>query len=84
MLTNFNAYHGNSNKAPVRVTGRDTNVDGIVDQIMTTQGPDGSSEEIRSFDALTGGLVDRVFASDPGTVGAFFADAIQRADYVLL
>jgi len=83
-LTNFIAYHGNSNKAPVRVTGRDTNVDGIADQIMTTQGPDGSSEEIRSFDALTGGLVDRVFASDPGTVGAFFVDAIQRADYVLL
>jgi len=52
--------------APVRVAIRD--IDGIP-EIFTAQSNNGTSRQIRGFNALTGALVDAFLESDPAFVG---------------
>ena len=73
----FQAYDDASRNAPVRVAGFDTDSDGIADWILTVQGTDGKSREIRRFDPLTGSLVDAVLESDEDFFGAYFLDVLD-------
>ena len=53
-LTSFAAYTDSSRNAPVRVVGQDDDRDGLIDRIITAQGPNGETNEIRSFDLFFG------------------------------
>jgi hypothetical protein len=75
VIANFVAYPSDvttSYHAPVRVAGVDTSGDGRADFIMTSQGPDGTSRRIRSFQPLTGDLVDEFFEQSDDFFGAYF------------
>jgi len=76
-LIAFQAYSEPSRNAPVRVAGLDTDSDGIADWILTAQGTDGKTREIRRFDAMAGTLVDTVLESDPDFFGAYFLDVLD-------
>jgi len=68
-ITNFVAYPSTvttSYNAPVRVAGVDTTGDGRAELIMTSQGTDGTSRRIRSFQPLSGELVDEFFEQSDG------------------
>jgi Ca2+-binding RTX toxin-like protein len=55
--------------APVRITMRDCNDDGRAD-IVAMQGQDGrSGYRMKKFNALTGAIVDALFATDPDFAG---------------
>ncbi len=71
LLESFAAYTGKGNGAPVRVVVRDTNDDGVIDEIWTAQGTDGKSREIRRF-RPTGVKVDAVFENDIDFRGEYF------------
>jgi hypothetical protein len=73
----FQAYDDASRNAPVRVAGLDTDSDGVADWILTVQGTDGKTREIRRFEAMTGNLVDAVLESDPDFFGAYFLDVLD-------
>ena len=53
-LTSFQAFQGTSVDSPARVAVRDTDNDGIVDRILTVQGPDGAVNQIRAYDLVFG------------------------------
>lgn len=71
LLASFAAYSGTNAQAPVRLVIRDTNDDGVVDEIWTAQGTDGKSREIRRF-RPTGVQVDAVFEQDVIFRGEYF------------
>jgi hypothetical protein len=71
LLMSFTAYTGTSVHAPVRIVIRDTNADGVVDEIWTAQGADGRSREIRRF-RPTGAQVDAVLEQDVNFRGEYF------------
>jgi len=76
LLHSFVAYAGNAQQvnpqAAVRVTARDTNADGIADQILVGQGPNGRTRTIRSYQPLDATLVDFLVENDPDLAGGFF------------
>jgi len=71
LLASFAAYTGTNAQAPVRIVIRDTNGDGVVDDIWTAQGSDGKSREIRRF-RPTGVQVDAVLEEDIDFRGEYF------------
>jgi hypothetical protein len=73
----FNAFSGPSRNAPVNVAGRDTDNDGIIDEIMAAQGPGGTTNSIREFTItntspleVTGHAIPRTF------LGPYFIAAV--------
>lgn len=65
LLKSFQAFTGGSSKSAVHATARDLNNDGIA-EIYAVQGQGGTNNyAVRRFRALTGELVDVVFANDP-------------------
>ena len=84
-MLQFQAYTGSSKNAPVRVAGQDTDNDGLIDHIVTAQGPNGNTNEIRSFDiffdnidsswkANLDSIMDLDDLNDPKLFGAYFLD----------
>jgi hypothetical protein len=71
LLTSFRAYQGDSRHSAVQAAVLDTDGDGIVDQIITAQGPGGITREIRTFEALTGELVDELLETDMDFSGEY-------------
>ncbi len=55
-LTSFSAYTDASKNAPVHVAVQDFNGDGLVDAILTSQGPGGATGQIRAFTIAGGQL----------------------------
>jgi hypothetical protein len=49
----FNAFTDASRNSPIEVAAQDANGDGIADAILVTQGPGGTTNQIRSFDIIT-------------------------------
>jgi len=76
-LTALNAYSGPSRHAPVRVATLDVDADGIADRVITAQGTDGKTRLIKSFNPLTGALVDAILEDDPDFLGQYFVDTID-------
>ena len=57
LLSAFTAYTDASRQAPVRAVVRDTNNDGVIDEIWTAQGTDGRTRQLnRTFSSLWGGF----------------------------
>jgi hypothetical protein len=76
-LSSFQAYSDSSRNAPVRVAGLDKNHDGRADFVVTAQGVDGQTREIRCFRPLSGELVDSVLEDDPDFCGGYFLDVVD-------
>jgi hypothetical protein len=76
-LSSFQAYSDSSRNAPVRVAGLDRNHDGLADYVITAQGVDGRTREIRCFQPLSGELVDSVLEDDPDFFGGYFLDVVD-------
>ena len=82
-LTSFTAYTDSSKNAPVRVAGQDTDGDGVIDRILTVQGAQGATNEIRAFDLVFGDneTLDEVLdvndLNDPDLFGAYFIDLMD-------
>jgi hypothetical protein len=76
-LSSFQAYSDSSRNAPVRVAGLDRNHDGLADYVITAQGVDGQTREIRCFHPLSGELVDSVLEDDPDFFGGYFLDVVD-------
>lgn len=75
LISSFVAYPSSDTtswNAPVRVAAVDNDGDGIVDLIMTAQGSDGTSRKIRSFEPLSGVLVDEFLEDSSDFMGAYF------------
>jgi hypothetical protein len=70
-LASFRAYQGSSRHSAVRAAVLDTNADGIVDQIVTAQGQGGTTRELRSFDPISGALVDSLLEDDLDFTGEY-------------
>jgi hypothetical protein len=75
LLSGFEAYSDLA--PPLRVAALDQDGDGLAETVITAEGTDGHSREIRCFDALTGNLVDTLFEDDPDFFGAYFLDVID-------
>lgn len=71
LLTSFSAYSDASRQAAVRVTARDTNGDGILDEIWTAQGTDGKTRQIKRF-RLDGTAVDSLLEGNVNFRGEYF------------
>jgi len=71
-LSSFFAYTDKSKSSPVRAIGVDFDDDGIIDRLVTAQGPDGKTKELRRFQP-NGVLVDAIMATDTDFVGYFLA-----------
>jgi uncharacterized repeat protein (TIGR01451 family) len=65
LLLEFRAFTGSSENSPVRIAFRDTDNDGIAEQILAVQGPDGAVNEIRAFDLVFGSGGDLDAILDP-------------------
>jgi hypothetical protein len=78
LLSGFEAY--SDPVPPLRVAAQDQDGDGLIDAVLTAQGTDGQTREIRCFDPLTGQLVDTLFETDPDFFGAYFLDVIEGVD----
>jgi hypothetical protein len=76
-LSSFHAYSDSSRHAPVRVAGLDKDHDGMADFVMTAQGVDGQTRELRCFHPLSGELVDSVLEDDPDFFGGYFLDVVD-------
>ena len=84
LLTQFTAYSDASNNAPVRVVGKDDDLDGVIDRIITAQGSNGEANQVRSFDLIFGAddelmaeldlmaTLDLDELNDPFLFGAYF------------
>jgi hypothetical protein len=57
-FANFDGYTDASTTAPIRGAGADLDGDGMIERIVTSQGPDGRTNLVRGF-TTTGGLVDQ-------------------------
>jgi hypothetical protein len=71
LLASFAAYAGTKAQSPVRIVIRDTNNDGVIDEIWTAQGTDGKSREVRRF-RPNGAQVDAVFEQSVNFRGEYF------------
>ena len=70
-INSFQAFTDASRSSPVRVTVRDTDGDGILDQIWAAQGTDGKTRQIKQFN-LSGQEVDALLDTDPDFLGEYF------------
>jgi hypothetical protein len=70
LISDFYAYTDRSRIAPVRVAAWDLDGDGIADRIVTAQGTDGKTRQLRCFN-LSGQLVDQYLESDPSFYGMY-------------
>jgi hypothetical protein len=52
LLGSFQAYNDSSRNAPLRIVGQDTDGDGRIDKIITAQGPNGATNDIKTFDLI--------------------------------
>jgi hypothetical protein len=72
-IKSFNAYNDDiTRQSPVRIALLDTDGNGIADKVVTVQGTDGNTREIRCFDPLTGAKVDAVLEQDEDFFGEYF------------
>ena len=79
--TNPSTPKPDNQQAPVRVALLDTNGDGIADEIVTVQGTDGKSQNIKFWNPLTGHMVDQAIQptlheDDPTLFGDYFEEFI--------
>jgi hypothetical protein len=65
----FNAYTSGNINAPVHLIFREI---ADIPEIVTAQTNNGTSRQIRGFDALTGSLVDSFFEADPAYIGGIW------------
>src|SRR5262249_7115226 len=73
LIKSFKAYNDDiTRQSPVRIALLDTDRNGIADKIVTVQGTDGDTREIRCFDPLTGAKVDTVLEQDEDFFGEYF------------
>jgi hypothetical protein len=73
LIKSFKAYDDDvTRQAPVRVALLDTDGNGIADKIVTVQGTDGKTREVRCFNSLTGDMVDSVLEQDEDFFGEYF------------
>jgi hypothetical protein len=71
LLSQFSAYNDISRQAPVRLTTRDTNGDGVIDEIWTAQGTDGKTRQIKRF-RVNGAALDSILENDVNFRGEYF------------
>jgi hypothetical protein len=71
LLNAFTAYTDASRQAPVRAVVRDTNNDGVIDEIWTAQGTDGRTRQLKRF-RVDGTAVDSLLESDVNFRGEYF------------
>jgi hypothetical protein len=71
LLSAFTAYTDASRQSPVRAVVRDTNNDGVIDEIWTAQGTDGRTRQLKRF-RVDGTAVDSLLESDVSFRGEYF------------
>lgn len=69
-LANFDGYTDASSTAPIRGVGADLDGDGMIERIITSQGPDGRTNLIRRF-TTTGTLVDQIVEDETQFLNGF-------------
>ena len=71
LLSSFSAYSDASRQSSLRIAAHDTDRNGVIDQIWTTQGTDGKTRQVKKF-SVNGTAVDSVLESDTNFRGEYF------------
>lgn len=69
-FANFDGYTDASTTAPIRGAGADLDGDGVIERIVTSQGPDGRTNLVRGF-TTAGALVDQVTYTETQFLNGF-------------
>lgn len=69
-FSNFDGYTDASTTAPIRGAGADLDGDGVIERVVTSQGPDGRTNLVRGF-TTAGALVDEVTYTEPQFLNGF-------------
>ncbi|MDZ4780852.1 MAG: DUF4214 domain-containing protein, partial [Planctomycetia bacterium] len=70
LLANFDGYTDASSSSPIRGVGADLDGDGLIERIITSQGPDGRNNLIRRF-TTNGTLVDQIVEDESQFLNGF-------------